>query len=91
MKPPNARGGALLSWRLWTLLGLLLLAAVPWYWPAGDQSRLGGVPAWAAVAVMASAAASVVVALAIWFGWPDEDEDERREDRETENKHGGEP
>ena len=52
----------------------MLLAAVPWYWPADDETRWGGVPAWVVVAVAGSAVVSVYTAWLLSRPWPSEEE-----------------
>lgn len=60
-----------------TLFALITLA-VPWYWPFFPElaARIWlGVPAWAAVAVLASAGLSCWAAWLLRKPWPDEDEE----------------
>ena len=59
------------------LFALLLVLAVPWYWPADSQLTWFGVPAWALVAVLVSVAASVLTALLMARPWPGEADDDR--------------
>lgn len=66
--------GPYLSLKVWGVYAVLLLAAVPWYWPAGDETRWGGVPAWVVVAVAVSVAVSVYTAWLLGRPWPSEEE-----------------
>ena len=66
--------GPYLSLKVWGVYAVLLLAAVPWYWPAGDETRWGGVPAWVVVAVAVSVAVSVYTAWLLGGPWPSEEE-----------------
>ena len=66
--------GPYLSLKVWGVYAALLLAAVPWYWPADDETRCGGVPAWVVVAVAGSAAVSVYTAWLLRRPWPSEEE-----------------
>lgn len=56
---------------------VLLVLAVPWYWPADNHGVLFGMPAWVVVAIAVSACVSVLTALLLARPWPHE---ERRED-----------
>ncbi|MEQ8235075.1 MAG: hypothetical protein RLW61_02405 [Gammaproteobacteria bacterium] len=58
------------------LFVVLLVLAVPWYWPADDRTLWFGVPAWVCVAVVVSAAASLLTALLMARPWPDEQDDD---------------
>lgn len=51
---------------------LLLVVAVPWYWPAADHSIWFGVPGWVVVAIVVSACASTLTAVLLARAWPDE-------------------
>ncbi|MEQ8662581.1 MAG: hypothetical protein RLW62_17355 [Gammaproteobacteria bacterium] len=56
---------------------VLLVLAVPWYWPADSRAVWFGVPAWVCVAVLVSAVASLLAALLMARPWPGEhDEDD---------------
>lgn len=57
------------------LFGILLVLAVPWYWPADSTLVWLGVPAWVCVAVLVSLAASLLTAWLMRLPWPGEDED----------------
>ena len=48
--------GPYLSLKVWGVYAVLLLVAVPWYWPVDDETRWGGVPAWVVVALAGSVA-----------------------------------
>jgi len=61
-----------LSWRVWAVYVALMLVGVPWYWPAGDDTVLGGLPAWVVVAVLASALTSIYTAILLRRRWPGE-------------------
>jgi len=58
------------------LFGVLLILAVPWYWPADSQLVWFGVPAWVLVAVVVSAVASVLTAVLMARPWPGETDDD---------------
>ncbi|MEX2480607.1 MAG: hypothetical protein WD928_07080 [Gammaproteobacteria bacterium] len=58
------------------LYGLLLLLAVPWYWPADNHAIWFGVPAWVCVAVLVSLAASILTAILMTKPWPGEGDSE---------------
>jgi hypothetical protein len=58
------------------LFGLLLVLAVPWYWPADSTLVWFGVPAWVCVAVLVSLAAAVLTAWLMRRPWPGEDADD---------------
>lgn len=58
---------------LWFIV--LLLAAVPWYWPADDTTLWFGVPAWVCCAVVVSLLASLYTALLLARPWPHEGAD----------------
>ena len=66
--------GPYLSLKVWGVYAVLLLVAVPWYWPADDKTRSAGVPAWDVVAVACSAAVSVYTAWLLRRPWPSEEE-----------------
>jgi hypothetical protein len=51
---------------------VLLVAAVPWYWPDSDHSIIFGVPAWVALAVLVSLFASIFTAWLLFRPWPGE-------------------
>jgi hypothetical protein len=36
--------------------------AIPWYWPAHDESRIFGIPLWVAAALLVGFCASVLTA-----------------------------
>jgi hypothetical protein len=67
------RTNVYLSWWVWLVYALLLAAALPWYWQAGDDRLWWGMPAWAAAAVAASAVASLLTAVLMWCFWPADD------------------
>ncbi len=54
---------------------LLLVLAVPWYWPAGTLTVWFGMPAWVVVAILVSTAASVLTAVLLARPWPDESDE----------------
>jgi hypothetical protein len=58
------------------LFAVLLVLAVPWYWPADSRTLWFGVPAWVCVAVAVSAAASLLTALLMARPWPHERDDD---------------
>ncbi len=58
------------------LYALLLILAVPWYWPLDSRAVWLGVPAWVCVAVVVSAAASVLTAALMARPWPGERDDD---------------
>ena len=66
--------GPYLSLKVWGGYAVLLLAAVPWYWPADDETRWGGVPAWVVVALAGSVAVSLYTAWLLRRPWPSEEE-----------------
>ena len=66
--------GPYLSLKVWGGYVLLLAAAVPWYWPADDETRWGGVPAWVVVALAGSVAISAYTAWLLRRPWPSEEE-----------------
>ncbi len=51
---------------------LLLVAAVPWYYPSDNHALLYGTPAWVVIAIVVSFAASVLTALILRRPWPGE-------------------
>ncbi|MGE0482742.1 MAG: hypothetical protein AB7Q81_01235 [Gammaproteobacteria bacterium] len=58
------------------LFAVLLLLAVPWYWPHDDSRIWLGMPAWVCVAVLVSVAASVLTAVLMARPWPGERDDD---------------
>ncbi len=66
--------GPYLSLKVWGVYAVLLVAAVPWYWPADDETRWGGVPAWVVVALLGSVAVSLYTAWLLRRPWPSEEE-----------------
>jgi hypothetical protein len=53
---------------------VLLVAAVPWYWPADDKTRWAGVPAWVVVSLAGSVVVSLYTAWLLRRPWPSEEE-----------------
>ena len=66
--------GPHLSLKVWGGYAVLLLVAVPWYWPADDKTRWAGVPAWVVVALLGSVAVSLYTAWLLRRPWPSEEE-----------------
>jgi hypothetical protein len=67
--PPQSR----FSQRIAAAYLLLLLLAVPWYWPADSRALLFGVPAWVAVSILVSFVVSVFTAwVLLRHRWPGE-------------------
>ena len=63
--------------RLAPLLYLLLLVlAVPWYWPRDNTLVWFGVPAWVCIATLVSVAASILTAVLMGRAWPGEVDDD---------------
>ena len=55
---------------------ILLLAGIPWYWPADDRTLVLGIPAWVAVAIAAGAVTAALTIACLLAPWPQEDEGE---------------
>ena len=66
--------GPYLSLKVWGVYAVLLVAAVPWYWPVDDETRWAGVPAWVVIALAGSAVVSVYTAWLLRRPWPSEEE-----------------
>ena len=66
--------GPYLSLKVWGVYVVLLLGAVPWYWPADDETRWGGLPAWVVVAIAGAVAVSAYTAWLLRRPWPSEEE-----------------
>ena len=62
------------SLRVWLIYTLLLLLAIPWYWPflPGAMNIVMGVPAWVFSALLFSAAISLYTAWLLRQPWPGE-------------------
>ncbi len=66
---------------LYTILFLLLVAAVPWLFPEGSTARLGGFPAWAVYSVAMAVIYATVVSTFVWRFWDaagDDSDDEKK-------------
>ncbi len=50
----------------------LLIAAIPWYWPADNHGLLFGMPTWVVIAIVVSVAASCFTAALLTRPWPGE-------------------
>lgn len=58
-----------LPW-LWVAMGLVVLAGVPWYLPAGAiEPLVGGIPFWLLISVVATVAFSAVTCWGCARGW----------------------
>ena len=55
---------------------LLLVAAVPWYWPDAVPPIVLGVPAWVVTAVVVSLGASILTAVLLMRPWPGEQDND---------------
>jgi|TARA_B100000953_G_scaffold276677_1_gene250982 hypothetical protein len=66
--------GPHLSLKVWGGYAVLLLVAVPWYWPADDKTRWAGVPAWVVVSLAGSVVVSLYTAWLLRRPWPSEEE-----------------
>ena len=66
--------GPYLSLKVWGGYAVLLLVAVPWYWPADDKTRWAGVPAWVVVSLAGSVVVSLYTAWLLRRPWPSEEE-----------------
>ena len=66
--------GPYLSLKVWGVYAVLLVAAVPWYWPADDKPRWAGVPAWVVVSLAGSVVVSLYTAWLLRRPWPSEEE-----------------
>ena len=66
--------GPYLSLKVWGVYAVLLLGAVPWYWPADDKTRWAGVPAWVVVSLAGSVVVSLYTAWLLRRPWPSEEE-----------------
>ena len=62
------------GWLIFAYL-LLLLVAIPWYWPAHDESRIFGIPLWVAAALLVGFCASVLTAWNLRRGDSSDDSD----------------
>jgi hypothetical protein len=51
---------------------LLLVAAVPWYYPEDNHALIFGMPAWVVIAIVVSFAASCLTAFILHRPWPGE-------------------
>ncbi|MEE2984349.1 MAG: hypothetical protein VX929_13765 [Pseudomonadota bacterium] len=51
---------------------LLLVAAVPWYYPGDNHALLFGMPAWVVIAIVVSFLASCLTAYILRRPWPGE-------------------
>jgi len=60
---------SILSIRVWLVYLVLLLIAVPWYWPDDELEVWAGVPAWVFVSVVASVATSAYTAWLFLTHW----------------------
>lgn len=54
----------------------LLVAAIPWYWPADNLAIWFGFPAWVVTAIGFSALASILTAIVLRKPWPSETPDD---------------
>ena len=66
--------GPYLRLKVWGGYAVLLLVAVPWYWPADDKTRWAGVPAWVVVSLAGSVVVSLYTAWLLRRPWPSEEE-----------------
>lgn len=70
---------------LWILLGVAILAGIPWYVPAGTVEPLVlGLPAWFWVSVLAAVALSAITCWACLTQWQLEDVEDARTDQGEE-------
>lgn len=64
------------SWRIWSVYGLLVIIAIPWYWrwiPIPATTLCMGMPVWAFTSVVVSAVVSLYTSWLFSFRWPDEE------------------
>lgn len=67
------------NWRVVALYLALLVAGIPWYWPADDRSIWFGMPAWVTVALLVSITVSIVtIIILLCYRWPGEPDDTDR-------------
>ena len=52
---------------------LLLVTAVPWFWPPDSMILIAGLPAWVCVAIAVSALVSLLTLAVLLKPWPQED------------------
>jgi hypothetical protein len=61
----------------WLLVGILLLAGIPWYRSAGSQDVLiAGIPLWGWVSIGSAVSISALTAWAALRWWPDGEGDD---------------
>ncbi|HIL14003.1 MAG TPA: hypothetical protein EYG16_10075 [Deltaproteobacteria bacterium] len=66
----SSRGSRYLQARTWLVYGVLLVLAVPWYWPADSTLLLLGMPAWVVTSVFVSLVISIYTAWLLLSHWP---------------------
>jgi len=63
------------DWRIIFVYLILLILAVPWYWPENDATLLFGMPAWVTIAILVSVLVSIfTAAILLFYRWPGESE-----------------
>lgn len=80
------RESRFLAWWIWLVYTLLIIAGVPWYWPAEFEGTLFGIPTWTLCSLAASLAASCFTAWLLLTRWPVESKKEENSTNENDSK-----
>ena len=54
---------------IWIVYAIILLVAIPWYWPSDTDTLLLGLPLWVFISLIAAIFWAILTAFLILFAW----------------------